>query len=138
MEVHCGHASVATTGRYLHQKLWSALFFRKRADVEGRNLLSYNRTGLRYPADLTDTEWELARPFVDVAQRRPRQQRRVKLREVEQFSGMALGVPGHEDVCVGRLNRSAASRSSASAMRSTTSMPAASPTIPVVAQTTHR
>lgn len=57
--------------------------------MEGLNLLSYNRVGLRYPTDLTDPEWELARLFVDVAQRRPRQQRRVNLREVEQFSGMA-------------------------------------------------
>jgi transposase len=41
----------------------------------------YDRKGLRYPTDMTDAEWELARPFVDVAQSRSGQ-RRVVLREV--------------------------------------------------------
>jgi transposase len=41
----------------------------------------YDRKGLRYPTDMTDPEWELARPFVDVAQSRSGQ-RRVDLREV--------------------------------------------------------
>ena len=27
-----------------------------------------DRKGLRYPSDMTDAEWDLARPFVDVAQ----------------------------------------------------------------------
>jgi transposase len=43
---------------------------------------TYDRKGLRYPTDLTDTEWELARPVIDVAQRGPRRQRRGDLREV--------------------------------------------------------
>ena len=42
----------------------------------------YDRKGLRYPTDMTDTEWALARPFVDVAQRGSGRQRRVNLREV--------------------------------------------------------
>src|SRR3712207_9493594 len=42
---------------------------------------TYDRKGLRYPTDVTDPEWELARPFVDVAQSRSGQ-RRVDLREV--------------------------------------------------------
>jgi transposase len=41
----------------------------------------YDRKGLRYPTDMTDPEWDLARPFVDVAQSRAGQ-RRVDLREV--------------------------------------------------------
>ena len=40
---------------------------------------TYDRTGLRYPTDVTDAEWDLARPFVDVAQSRSGQ-RRVDLR----------------------------------------------------------
>ena len=43
---------------------------------------TYDRKGLRYPTDVTDAEWELARPFIDVAQRGPGRQRRVDLREV--------------------------------------------------------
>jgi len=43
---------------------------------------SDDRKGLRYPADVTDAEWELARPFGDVAQRGSGRQRRVNLREV--------------------------------------------------------
>src|SRR4051812_17731963 len=42
---------------------------------------TYDRTGLRYPTDVTDPEWALARPVVDVAQRGSGQ-RRVDLREV--------------------------------------------------------
>jgi len=42
----------------------------------------YARKGLRYPTDMTDPEWELARPFVEVAQRGSGRQRRVDLREV--------------------------------------------------------
>src|SRR4051794_16237958 len=42
---------------------------------------TYDRKGLRYPTDMTDAEWELACPFVDVAQSRSGQ-RRVDLREV--------------------------------------------------------
>jgi len=30
---------------------------------------TYDRKGLRYPTDVTDAEWDLARPFVDIAQR---------------------------------------------------------------------
>src|SRR3954454_20133903 len=43
---------------------------------------TYDRKGLRYPTDMTDAEWELARPFVDIAQRGSGRQRRVVLREV--------------------------------------------------------
>ena len=43
---------------------------------------TYDRKGLRYPTDVTDAEWELARPFIDVAQRGPGRQRRVDLRGV--------------------------------------------------------
>src|SRR5215210_6567461 len=42
---------------------------------------TYDRKGLRYPTDMTDAEWELARPFVDVVPSRSGQ-RRVDLREV--------------------------------------------------------
>ena len=42
---------------------------------------TYDRSGLRYPTDVTEAEWELARPFVAVAQSRSGQ-RRVDLREV--------------------------------------------------------
>src|SRR4029453_9465723 len=42
---------------------------------------TYDPKGLRYPTDLTDAEWELARPFLDVPQRGSGQ-RRVDLREV--------------------------------------------------------
>src|SRR4051794_35036521 len=42
---------------------------------------TYDRKGLRYPTDVTDAEWEVARPFVDGAQRGSGQ-RRINLREV--------------------------------------------------------
>src|SRR3954453_21991829 len=42
----------------------------------------YDRKGLRYPTDVTDAEWDLARPFVDITQRGSGRQRRVVLREV--------------------------------------------------------
>jgi transposase len=42
----------------------------------------YDRKGLRYPSDMTDAEWGLARPFVDLAHRGSGRQRRVNLREV--------------------------------------------------------
>ena len=41
---------------------------------------TYDRKGLRYPTDLTDADWALARPFIDVPQRGSGQ-RRVDLRE---------------------------------------------------------
>ena len=43
---------------------------------------TYDRKGLRYPSDVTDAEWDLARPFIDVVQQGPGRQRRVDLREV--------------------------------------------------------
>ena len=43
---------------------------------------TYDRKGLRYPTDLTDAEWALARPFIDVPQRGSGRPRRVVLREV--------------------------------------------------------
>ena len=43
---------------------------------------TYDRKGLRYPTDMTDAEWELARPFVDIPQRGSGRQRRADLREV--------------------------------------------------------
>ena len=42
---------------------------------------TYDRKGLRYPSDVTDAEWELVRPFVDIPHRGSGQ-RRVDLREV--------------------------------------------------------
>lgn len=56
---------------------------------------TYDRKGLRYPTDMTDAEWELARPFVDVAQSRSGQ-RRVVLREVLNavFSILGTGCQG--------------------------------------------
>ena len=42
---------------------------------------TYDRKDLRYPTDVTDAEWGLARPVVDIAPRRSGQ-RRVVLREV--------------------------------------------------------
>ena len=41
-----------------------------------------DRKGLRYPSDMTEAEWERARPFVDVAQGGSGRRRRVDLREV--------------------------------------------------------
>src|SRR5215217_1901167 len=41
-----------------------------------------DRKGLRYPSDMTDAEWDLARPFVDLAQGGSGRRRRVNLREV--------------------------------------------------------
>jgi hypothetical protein len=43
---------------------------------------TYDRKGLRYPSDVTDAEWDLAHPFVDIAQRGSGRQRRVDVREV--------------------------------------------------------
>jgi transposase len=43
---------------------------------------TYDRKGLRYPTDMTDAEWALARPFIDVPQRGSGRPRRVVLREV--------------------------------------------------------
>ena len=43
---------------------------------------TYDRKGLRYPTDMTDAEWDRARPFVDIAPRGSGRQRRVVLREV--------------------------------------------------------
>src|SRR5215212_3031420 len=43
---------------------------------------TYDRKGLRDPTDMTDAEWDLARPFVDIPQRGSGRQRRVDLREV--------------------------------------------------------
>src|ERR671910_185407 len=42
----------------------------------------YDRKGLRYPTDMADAEWGLARPFVDLAQGGSGRQRRVNLCEV--------------------------------------------------------
>ena len=56
---------------------------------------SYDRKGLRYPTDVTDAEWELARPFVEIPQRGSGRQRRVDLREVLNavFSVLGTGCP---------------------------------------------
>src|SRR4029078_3576860 len=43
---------------------------------------TYDRKGLRYPTDMTDAEWALARPFIDVPQRGSGRPRRGGLREV--------------------------------------------------------
>ena len=42
---------------------------------------TYDRKGLRYPTDMTDAEWALARPSVEIPQRGSGQ-RRVDLRAV--------------------------------------------------------
>jgi len=52
---------------------------------------TYDRKAVRYPSDVTDAEWDLARPFVDVAQRGSGQ-RRVDLREVLNAVFYVLGV----------------------------------------------
>src|SRR3954464_13581463 len=52
---------------------------------------TYDRKGLRYPTDMTDAEWELVRPFVDIAQRGSGRQRRVNLREVLDLTPYILG-----------------------------------------------
>ena len=56
---------------------------------------TYDRKGLRYPTDVTDAEWDLARPFVDVAQHGSGRRRRVDLREVLNavFSVLGTGCP---------------------------------------------
>ncbi len=46
------------------------------------NRTSYARKGLRYPSDMTDEEWALVRPLVEVPQRGQGRRRRVDLREV--------------------------------------------------------
>ena len=46
------------------------------------NRKSYERKGLRYPSDMTDAEWALVEPLVDVPQRGQGRRRRVDLREV--------------------------------------------------------
>lgn len=46
------------------------------------NRKSYERKGLRYPSDMTDAEWALVKPLVDVPQRGQGRRRRVDLREV--------------------------------------------------------
>ena len=45
------------------------------------NRRHYERTGLRYPSDLTDAEWALAAPLIPPARRGGRE-RRVDVREV--------------------------------------------------------
>src|SRR5829696_1175112 len=59
----------------------------------------YDRKGLRDPTDVTDAEWELVRPFVDVAQRGSGRQRRVNLREVLNAVFCVLGQPAHGAPC---------------------------------------
>jgi lipopolysaccharide/colanic/teichoic acid biosynthesis glycosyltransferase len=46
------------------------------------NRKSYERKGLRYPSDMTDAEWGLMKPLVDVPQRGQGRRRQVDLREV--------------------------------------------------------
>lgn len=46
------------------------------------NRKNYERKGLRYPSDMTDAEWALVEPLVDVPQRGQGRRRRVDLREV--------------------------------------------------------
>src|SRR5215207_4861117 len=62
---------------------WSALLFQetRRCGRPRPAALTTASKGLRYPTDMTDAEWALARPFVAVAQSRSGQ-RRVELREV--------------------------------------------------------
>lgn len=46
------------------------------------NRKSYERKGLRYPSDMTDAEWALVKPLVDVPRRGQGRRRRVDVREV--------------------------------------------------------
>jgi transposase len=46
------------------------------------NRRSYERKGLRYPSDMTDAEWALVKPLVDVPRRGQGRRRQVDLREV--------------------------------------------------------
>jgi transposase len=46
------------------------------------NRKSYERQGLRYPSDMTEAEWALVKPLVDVPQRGQGRRRVVDLREV--------------------------------------------------------
>ena len=46
------------------------------------NRENYERKGLRYPSDMTEAEWALVKPLVDVARRGQGRPRRVDLREV--------------------------------------------------------
>jgi transposase len=46
------------------------------------NRRSYERKGLRYPSDMTEAEWALVKPLVDVPQRGQGRRRVVDLREV--------------------------------------------------------
>ena len=46
------------------------------------NRKSHERKGLRYPSDMTEAEWSLVKPVVDVPQRGQGRRRQVDLREV--------------------------------------------------------
>jgi Putative transposase of IS4/5 family (DUF4096) len=46
------------------------------------NRKNYERKGLRYPSDMTEAEWALVKPLVDVPQRGQGRRRVVELREV--------------------------------------------------------
>src|SRR3712207_9587353 len=58
------------------------------------NRREYERTGLRYPSDLTDAEWALAEPLIPPAKRGGRR-RSVEVREVRNgiFYVLATGCP---------------------------------------------
>ena len=90
---------------------------------------TYDRKGLRYPTDMTDAEWDLARPFVDVAQRGSGR-RRVDVREVLNAVFYVLGTGSNGVPCPRTCPRaapcmttscagSATARWGASIMRST-------------------
>src|SRR5919199_535059 len=65
---------------------------------------TYDRKGLRYPTDMTDAEWDLARAFVDVPQRGSGRQRRVVLREVLNAVFYVLGTRWQCDGTLSRLH----------------------------------
>jgi hypothetical protein len=46
------------------------------------NRKSHERKGLRYPSDMTEAEWSLVKPVVDVPRRGQGRRRQVDLREV--------------------------------------------------------
>src|SRR4051812_44641354 len=66
---------------------------------------TYDRTGLRYPTDVTDAEWDLARPFIDVAHCGSGWQGRVDLRQVLCSTSWAQAAKGA--LCPGTCPRAA-------------------------------
>jgi transposase len=62
--------------------LFSTLNLEEASMWTAANRKSYERKGLRYPSDMTDAEWVLVKPLVDVPQHGQGRRRQVDLREV--------------------------------------------------------